>query len=173
MKRLILLRHAKSSWRDATAGDLERPLSDRGERDAPRMGARLRQLGAAPQLVLTSHAERALRTAKVVARELDYPQERIRVVPQLYMASPAEMLAVLTAQDPRIACLLMVGHNPGLTELVDLLLPSLGLDNVPTAGAIAIDFETDQWPSLTGAPRELVFYDYPKNPQPVTAAPKR
>jgi phosphohistidine phosphatase len=173
MKRLILLRHAKSSWRDATLGDLDRPLSERGERDAPRMGARLRQHGAAPHLVLTSHAERARRTATVVARELDYPQEHIRVVPQLYMASPAEVLAVLSAQDPRIACLLVVGHNPGLTELVNLLLPNLGLDNVPTGGVIAIDFDTDEWPSVTGAPHELVFYDYPKNPQPVAPARKR
>jgi phosphohistidine phosphatase len=170
MKRLILLRHAKSSWRGDVLTDLERPLSGRGERDAPRMGARLRQLGAAPQLLITSHAERASRTAMVVARELDYPQQRIRVVPQLYMASPAEVLAVLAAQDSRIGCLLVVGHNPGLTALVNLLLPNLNLDNVPTGGVIAIDFDTEEWPSVAGSPAEIVFYDYPKNPQP--AAPR-
>ena len=166
MKRLILLRHAKSSWRDPTLADNDRPLSGRGERDAPRMGTRLGRHGAAPDLVITSHAERALRTATVVARAIDYPVDRIRVLPKLYLASPAEMLAVVGAQDREVGCLLLVGHNPGLTELVNRLLPDLNLDNLPTAGVIAIDFDAESWSDVARSSGRLAFYDYPKNPRP-------
>ncbi len=166
MKRLILLRHAKSSWSDSTLADEDRPLSARGERDAPRMGARLRRHDAAPDLILTSHAERALRTATTVARALEYPLDRISILPTLYLAAPADILAVVQAQEPVVRCLLVVGHNPGLTELVDNLLPDLQLHNLPTAGVVAVDFDTDDWSELGRRTATLAFYDYPKNPHP-------
>lgn len=166
MKRLILLRHAKSSWRDSGLADHERPLSGRGERDAPRMGVRLQRHGAHPDLVITSHAERALRTATIVARALEYPRDRIRVLPKLYLAAPADILAVVAAQDPQVECLLLIGHNPGLTDLTNRLLPELALDNLPTAGVVAIDFDTDDWSDAVRTAGRLAFYDYPKNPRP-------
>ena len=86
--RLTLLRHAKSSWEDDRLDDSDRPLNERGERDAPLMGRRLRARGARPTLILTSPAVRARRTAQIVAREIGYPAEFLQREEELYLASP-------------------------------------------------------------------------------------
>jgi len=164
VKRLLLLRHAKSSWSDDGLADSERPLSGRGERDAPRMGARLRKRGIRPGLVITSPAVRARRTASLVARALDYPDGAIRLEATLYLAAPAEILTVVAAQADAIDCLLVVGHNPGLTELTNLLLPELALANLPTTGVVVVDCAGERWAEVRNAQRQLVYYDYPKNP---------
>jgi phosphohistidine phosphatase len=163
VKRLILLRHAKSSWSDDGLSDSERPLSGRGERDAPRMGVRLRERGIRPDLVLSSPALRARRTASLVARALDYPDDAIRLDATLYLAAPVEILAVVAEQADAVDCLLVVGHNPGLTELTNLLLPELELANLPTAGTVVVDCATERWAEVRNAQRRLVYYDYPKN----------
>ena len=163
MKRLILLRHAKSSWSEDGLADSERPLSGRGERDAPRMGARLRQRGIRLGLVLSSPALRARRTATLVARALEYPDDAIRLDPTLYLATPEEILAVVAEQADAVDCLLVVGHNPGLTELTNLLLPTLNLANLPTAGTVVLDCATERWAEVRAAQRHLVYYDYPKS----------
>lgn len=167
MKRLTLLRHAKSSWRDHDLPDRERPLSSRGERDAPAMGLRMKAHKARPSLILTSNAVRAKTTAKIVARILGYPEEFLQIERALYLASPDGILSVIAAQDERFADLVVVGHNPGMTELANRLLPNLGLENLPTSGVVAIDFEAEHWSDLESAERHLLYYDYPKNPQPV------
>lgn len=164
MKRLVLLRHAKSSWSDDGLPDSERPLSGRGERDAPRMGARLHEHGVRPDLVLSSPALRARSTARHVAQATDYPAAAIRLEASLYLAAPEEILAVVAAQADAVDCLLVVGHNPGLTELTNLLLPELELANLPTAGTVVVDCATERWAEVRNAQRRLVYYDYPKNP---------
>jgi phosphohistidine phosphatase len=163
VKRLILLRHAKSSWSEDGLPDSERPLSGRGERDAPRMGARLHERGIRPDLVLSSPALRARSTATLVAQAIDYPADAIHLEPSLYLAAPKEILAVVAQQADRVDCLLVVGHNPGLTELTNLLLPELELTNLPTAGTVVLDCATESWAEVRTAPRQLVHYDYPKS----------
>ncbi len=163
MKRLVLVRHAKSSWSEDGLPDSERPLSGRGERDAARMGARLLERSIGPDLVLSSPALRARRTATLVARALDYADSEIRLDARLYLATPTEILAVVAEQADVSDCLLVVGHNPGLTELTNLLLPELELANLPTAGTVVIDCATERWPEIRNAQRRLVYYDYPKN----------
>jgi phosphohistidine phosphatase len=167
LKRLTLLRHAKSSWRDQGLPDSERPLSSRGERDAPAMGLRLKAHKARPSLILTSHAKRAKSTAKIIARVLGYPDEFLQVERSLYLAGPEQILAVVAAQDDRFEDVMVVGHNPGMTELANRLLPDLSLDNLPTSGVVAIDSDAERWREIGTAARRLAFYDYPKNPQPV------
>jgi len=129
------------------------------------MGKRLRARRARPGLLLASHATRAQRTAKLVARALGVGAELIKTVDSLYLAEPSTVLAVIAAQDDSYSCLLVVGHNPGLTDLVNLLLPDLALDNLPTAGVVAIDVATTRWTDLGEAPAKLAYYDYPKNPE--------
>jgi phosphohistidine phosphatase len=163
VKRLILLRHAKSSWAKHGQPDLARPLSGRGERDAPRMGARLHERGIHPDLVLSSPALRAATTAALVARELDYPGDGIRLDPRLYLAAPAEILNIVAEQSDEIRCLLVVGHNPGFTDLTNLLLPELGLANLPTAGTVVLDCVIERWAEIRHARQRLFLYDYPKN----------
>jgi phosphohistidine phosphatase len=164
VKQLILFRHAKSSW-DDDVGDVDRTLAGRGERDAPRMGKRLKARHARPELIITSHAVRAHRTAKLVAKPLGIKRKELRIERALYLASPDEILGVVAAQDDSLKCVLVVGHNPGLTELVNRLLPDLELDNLPTSGAVAIDLSTTSWRNAATAGAKLAYYDYPKNPE--------
>ena len=172
MKRLLLFRHAKSSWNDEGAYDFARTLAPRGERDAPEMGARLRGRGITVDLVLASPAARAKRTASLVAASLGYPEERISLATELYLASPGAILEAIGGQPDSVTTLLVVGHNPGLTELANLLVAGINLDNLPTAGVVAIDCDTSHWVDVVTAPRKLAFYDFPKNPAvPATTRP--
>ena len=163
MKQLILFRHAKSSW-DDDVPDVDRELAPRGKRDAPRMGKRLKARHARPALVIASNAARARRTAKLVARALGIDKEQQRTDNALYLASPDAILDVVARQDDAHSCVLLVGHNPGLTELVNRLLPDLALDNLPTSGVVAIDLATARWKDCGTAGAKLAYYDYPKNP---------
>ena len=163
------MRHAKSSWQDGNQPDRERPLSGRGERDAPAMARRLRARGTMPALILTSHAARAASTARIVAAILGCDPAAVRVEPTLYLASADAILTVVAAQNDRLAELLIVGHNPGLTHLANHLLPELALDNLPTAGVVAIGSDAEHWTDLGRAGRRLLHYDYPKNPDAADA----
>lgn len=168
MKQLILLRHAKSSWDESSLSDFDRPLAARGEHDAPRMAERLAARGAVPTLLLASPAARALRTAELVAEVLRVPPANIHTHADLYLASPRTLLTVVAAQTSAHSRMLLVAHNPGLTELVNELLPALGLDNLPTAGIVAIDGAARDWALFARAEHRLAFYDYPKNPERIT-----
>jgi phosphohistidine phosphatase len=164
VKRLILFRHAKSSWKDEQSSDVDRPLAGRGKRDAPRMGKRLKARHAAPELILASHARRAIETAKLLAEELGYDAAGLEIDENLYLASPDRILRAVGRLDDELACVLLVGHNPGLTELVNRLVPDLALDNLPTSGVVAVDLNTTSWRDSATASAKLAFYDYPSNP---------
>jgi phosphohistidine phosphatase len=129
------------------------------------MGKRLKARHARPGVVLASHATRAQRTAKLVTRALGCSAELINTEETLYLAAPAAVLAAVARQDEVHDCVLVVGHNPGLTDLANSLLPDLALDNLPTAGVVAIDLATTSWKDLGEAPAKLAYYDYPKNPE--------
>jgi phosphohistidine phosphatase len=163
VKRLILVRHAKSSWKDERSKDLDRALAGRGKRDAPRMGSRLRKRHVSPELILSSHARRALATAELLANELGYDPADVAIDENLYLASPDAILRVVARLDDELGSVLLVGHNPGLTELVNRLVPDLALDNLPTSGVVAVDFDVTSWRDSATAPCELVYYDYPSN----------
>jgi phosphohistidine phosphatase len=162
MQHLILLRHAKSSWDDAGLADHDRPLAGRGLDDAPEMGRRLARRGIAPDLVLTSSARRARMTAELVVAELGQPDCRIEIESAIYLASPGELLAVIAGVDAARRALLVVGHNPGMTQLANMLVPELGLANLPTAGIVAVHCDTDRWAGIDAAGFSLDFCDFPK-----------
>jgi len=163
VKRLTLFRHAKSSWNDPGLPDNERPLSSRGARDAPAMAARLASRGERPGLILTSHAVRAMTTARALATGLGSPGEAIRVDRRLYLAAPRVLLDVLREQDDADLHVLVVGHNPGLTDVANRLLPTLAVDNLPTSAVVAIAVDTYRWSQLGPTVCRLLYYDYPKN----------
>jgi len=165
MKRLTLLRHAKSSWAEISLSDHERVLSERGERDAPRMGKRLAIRKVRPSLIVSSSAARARRTASLVAEALKYPAEFLQSEKDLYLATPDSILEIVCGQEDNYSDLMVIAHNPGLTDLANQLLPALHLDNLPTSGAVAIDFVTKKWSEIADAETILAFYDYPKNPE--------
>jgi phosphohistidine phosphatase len=161
MKTLTLVRHAKSSWKNRNLSDRERPLSERGRRDAPLMGKRIAAAGIRPSLIVSSPALRAWSTAKKMARELGYPKEFLQREDNLYLASLADLLAVVASQDSGFNNLMLVGHNPGLTDFANFLSPGI-TDNVPTAGVLSVNLETDVWAWHERPDTALVLYDYPK-----------
>ena len=164
MKTLTLLRHAKSSWKDTSLADRDRPLNKRGERDAPVMGQRIQNAGIRPSLIVSSPAVRAWRTAKIVAKALNYPREFLQREEDLYLASLDDLLDVVMAQDTGFNSVMVVGHNPGLTDFANFLSPGL-TNNVPTAGVVAVQFERDDWNLYERPKTELLYYDFPKNVQ--------
>jgi phosphohistidine phosphatase len=170
MKRLLLLRHAKAVPATDPLADSARPLAERGERDARRIGERLCEHRVRPALILSSPAARALHTAQLVAAALDYPREQIALENRLYLAQPAVIAAVIAAQSAAADSLLVVGHNPGLSELVHELLPGFEVDDLPTAAIVGLDYAgLSSWPRFVGTAATLSYYDFPKNSRaPVT-----
>lgn len=164
MKRLYLIRHAKSSWDDPRLADFDRPLNDRGKRDAPRMGKRLARAGHRPDILLSSPARRAYGTAKRIARELGLRKENILRNDHLYHADESQLLRAVQAQPDAAGSLMLFGHNPGLTEFATLLC-RYPFDNVPTCGVVCIDFPVDSWRRVTYNQGTLQFFDYPKKPE--------
>lgn len=162
MKQLLIVRHAKSAWSDATLRDFDRPLNKRGEHNAAEMGARLKARSLVPQQVISSPARRALRTAQLVAAQFDYPAANIEIVDELYEAGTGDWLALIGALSESLECVLVVGHNPTVTELASLLCPAARIDNVPTCGVLHLGYGNTPWRAVAGArPLEWDF-DYPK-----------
>jgi len=145
MKTLLLLRHAKSSWKDDGLTDHDRPLNERGKRDAPRVGQLLAELGLQPGVVLSSTAVRARKTAKSVVKNsgLDVA---IELLPELYLADPTTYLEIVHRQPDAIDCLLIVGHNPGIAELLFVLTEHD--DDFPTCALMQIEAEISSWREL-------------------------
>ena len=150
MKTLLVLRHAKSSWSDSALDDHERPLNKRGRRDAPRMGELVKEHGLIPDLVISSDAVRARLTAKAVVEAACYEGE-ILLDQRLYMASPADMLSLLRTLPEKAETVMIVGHNPGLEELVLQLTGER--QDMPTAALARIVLPVDQWRDLTPSTR--------------------
>ena len=146
MKRLLVLRHAKSSWADTSLDDWQRPLNDRGRRDAPRAGAWLRDRSLVPDLIVTSDAVRARETAAAVATAAGYTRAMV-VEPSLYHATPADAIAVLKNISHQSAhTILIVGHNPGLEDLVSRL--SGEHHDMVTAALVELAVPIDRWSEL-------------------------
>ena len=161
MKTLTLVRHAKSSWKDRSLSDRERPLNNRGTRDVPVMAKRISDAGIRPSLIVSSPAVRAWTTAQVVAGELGYPLEFLQREDDLYLASLDSWLDVVAAQDNGFNSLMLFGHNPGLTDFANFLSPGL-TNNVPTVGVVSVTIDRDDWLLYERPEVELVVYDYPK-----------
>jgi phosphohistidine phosphatase len=161
MKTLTLVRHAKSSWKDTRLSDRERPLNKRGKRDAPVMGKRMIEHGIRPSLIISSPARRAWSTAKIIAAQISYPIEFLQREDGLYLASLDEILDIVIAQDNRINNLMVVGHNPGMSDFANFLSPGL-TNNLPTAGVVSVQIDQDDWNLYERPGTDLLVYDYPK-----------
>jgi phosphohistidine phosphatase len=150
MKTLLLMRHAKSSRDDASLSDHDRPLNDRGKRDAPRMGALLAEEGLRPDLIVSSSARRARKTALRVAEALGYDGP-IEERDDLYLSPPGVWLAMLQALPDDANCVLCVGHNPTLEGLVWQLGGTR--QSMPTAAIAEFLLEGTSWSELHPGPQ--------------------
>jgi phosphohistidine phosphatase len=162
MKTLTLVRHAKSSWKDTSLSDRDRPLNKRGKRDAPEMGRRIAEAGVRPSLIVSSPAVRAWTTAKIIADAIGYPREFLQRDNGLYLATVNGILDVIVAQDVGFNSLMLVGHNPGFTDFANYLVPGL-TNNMPTAAVVSVEIDSDDWSLYDKPATELVLYDFPKN----------
>ena len=161
MKTLVIVRHGKSSWDEGGLSDHQRPLSKRGLRDAPVMGARLAEWGPPVDRVISSSAVRALTTAELITHEMGLPWDEIQIEDALYHATEEEMIDLINEQDDYLDGLMIFGHNPGMTYLVNDL-SNLDLDNLPTCGVVVLQFEVDSWSEIGDEIAINAELDYPK-----------
>ena len=160
MKELLVLRHAKSSWKHPELDDHDRPLNKRGKGDAPQMGELIRREGMIPERIISSTAERAHTTAKLVANACGYQQELLATA-RLYLAGPDEYLDLLSELDDGIGSAMVVGHNPGMEELVEELTGMS--ERMPTAALARIALDLESWTGIVGPRRgELLGLWRPK-----------
>ncbi|AMB60230.1 SixA phosphatase family protein [Microterricola viridarii] len=160
MKTLILVRHAKSSWDDPSLVDEARPLNKRGRRDAPEMGRRLLERGVVPEVILASPALRARTTAELIALELGADEAAVIIDHRLYATTAAGILKVVREQDDAVDSVMVVGHDPEMSELARRFSPLI--PPMATCAVLELRFETGTWAGLdTGVLAEKHF-DSPK-----------
>lgn len=162
MKTLILTRHAKSDWSNLHQKDFDRELNERGLRDAPMMGKRLLNRNIQLDLLVSSTAKRAAQTAKLIAKELKYASGEVQWEDSLYHAPPAIIQEAIFGISNKINTLMIVCHNPGITDFVNKLTNHL-IEDMPTCGMCALQFPVEKWEDLPTAKALLLFYDFPKN----------
>lgn len=161
MKKLIIVRHAKSSWDFPELNDYDRPLNKRGKKNAPEMGKRLASRGILPDLIITSPAKRAAATAKRIAIEVGYGIKDIKKEPLFYHGSINDIIKVIRSINNKISTLMIFGHNPDWTSVANLLTGS-DIYNIPTCGIAEIDFDVSAWTEVEKNKGTLVNFDYPK-----------
>lgn len=161
MKELLLIRHAKSDWADPSLKDFDRPLNERGKRDAPLMAQRLLDKKTGIDLFISSPAKRAKRTAEIFVKEFDRPKDEITFYENLYLASPHVFFDVISKTSDQVNSIAVFSHNPGITDFANLLT-NVRIDDIPTCGIFAIKIKTDNWINFEKAEKEFWFFDYPK-----------
>lgn len=147
MKTLLLLRHAKSSWKDAGQSDHDRPLNGRGRRDAPRVGELLADEDLIPDMILASSARRAQMTAAAVAEHCGFVDE-VAQCPEFYLAPPEHYISIISTLPENVGRVLTVGHNPGMESLLRVLTGNS--ETFPTAALAQVELDIEQWYSLAG-----------------------
>ncbi len=159
MKYLYLLRHAKSSWKDLSVSDFDRPLNKRGKKDAPKMGKFLNDRNVKVDLIISSPAKRTKETSKIIAEGIGY-KNQIIFDENIYEASLEQLLALIKNLNKNLNSVMLVAHNPGLTELANYFVNE-DIDNIPTCGIAAIKLENG-WDEVKQNCGKLLFFEYPK-----------
>lgn len=162
MKQLVLIRHAKSSWKDPSLSDLMRPLKKRGERNAKDMAGRLAALGLGVEKVFESPARRVVQTLEIMADETGFGRDATEIVPELYTFSYEDIVLYLKKMDDQFTCIAIAGHNPAITDLVNFLTLE-DIANIPTCGIAVLTLDIEKWSKLRAGGAQLKHYDYPKN----------
>ncbi len=161
LKTLILIRHAKSSWDNSDLSDFERPLNDRGKKDAPIMADRLHERGIKVDAFISSPAKRAKKTAEQFAKRYKKEGTDLMLKTELYMAGEETFLKLLEKLDDRLDCVAMFSHNPGITDFANSLA-DVSIDNIPTCGIFAVSIDANKWNKSRDAKKKFLFFDYPK-----------
>ena len=161
MKKLFIIRHAKSSWDHPRLRDRDRPLNSRGQNDAPRMAKLFkREVGSVDQLI-SSPAVRALTTCKIFSRELSIPEDSILVQESIYGASTSSLLDLINNFNEAWSSVCIFGHNPTFTYLAEELA-NINIGNLPTCGIVGIEFGVEDWAAISFGSGSEFLFEYPK-----------
>lgn len=163
MKSLLLIRHAKSSWANFEQKDFDRPLNERGKKDAPAMAKRLRkEKDITVDLIISSPAKRAISTVNFFADEFDVKKKHIIEIPALYEPVMEAFYNAIITLDDAYKCVSLFSHNPGITSFANQLT-NVHVDDMPTCSVFALRVLNDEWKNFKTAEKEFWFFDYPKN----------
>ena len=161
MKTVLLVRHAKSSWDDPLMVDFERPLNERGKKDAPIMAKRVKDKEISIDAFISSPAKRARKTAKLFAEVYKHKEENIIYKSELYHADAAAFYSVIENADNDDKCIAVFSHNPGITYFVNELT-GVKIDDMPTCAVFALQADCSKWKDFKKARKNFLFFDYPK-----------
>jgi len=163
MKTLLLVRHAKSSWDQPGLSDFDRPLNERGKKDAPLMAKRLKEKSIDLDHFVSSPAKRARQSAKYFAEEFGFKKEDIKLVEDLYGATRREFLQSIQEIQDKFKTVALFSHNPGITDFASSLT-NVRVDDMPTCAVFAVQSNAESWKEFMEAEKSFLFFDYPKNP---------
>jgi phosphohistidine phosphatase len=161
MKTLLLIRHAKSDWNTPSLSDFDRPLNERGKRDAPLMAQRLLDKKIKIDAFIASPAKRAKKTASVFAKEYKRDADEIIFKEELYGAPSTVFYDVTAEANDSFDSIAIFSHNPGITDFANSLTDTR-IDNIPTCGIFAVKINTKHWKDFKEDKKEFWFADYPK-----------
>lgn len=148
MKNLTIVRHAESALQDAQYLDKNRPLTKNGRNDALLISQRIRDAGIKPSKILSSSATRAWETALIIAKTIKYSENLLTKDDRLYLADIHNLVCIIEEQNEDVNNLMIIGHNPGFIELINLLSIKK-IANLPTSGAVSLNINTDDWGLIT------------------------
>ena len=161
MKKLYLVRHAKSSWDEPQQSDFERTLNERGTNDAIAMAKLLHKKNIKPDLMISSPAKRALLTSEIFAEQLKYSAENILTDERIYEATMRDLTSVVRSIDDKYETVIVFGHNPGLSNFANLL-GSEYLPPLPTCAIVGLELSIDSWCAVERYCGKTFFFEYPK-----------
>ncbi len=161
VKTLILVRHAKSDWGNPDLDDIDRPLNERGKKDAPAMAQRLRDKKIKIEAFIASPAKRAAKTARYFAEAFGRKKEDILFKEKLYLAEPTAFYSIIANTDDKFESIAIFSHNFGITDFANMLT-EMRIDNIPTCGMFAVKADCATWAEFKEAKKEFRFFDYPK-----------
>jgi phosphohistidine phosphatase len=161
-RRLTLVRHAKSSWKETGQTDFERPLNARGRRNAPEMGRRMAAWSERPSLVISSAATRCVQTTQALV-DTWLPAPSVVFERELYLASAQELLERVLALEPPHLHVMLVAHNPGLTDFVNRFADA-GIGNLPTCAVVRLQLSVPEWSDAGWGSASVEGIESPKSP---------
>ncbi len=160
-KTLYLVRHAKSSWVNPSYSDFDRPLNDRGQRDAPEMGRRLKAKGIRPDLIVCSPARRAIETLELLNAELGVDQDSIYMQKRLYEASTPTLIDIIQSLENSDESAMVIGHNPSMSW-VATQISGEPIGDLPTCSVVGLELDSNDWNMAGICAAKKIFLDYPK-----------
>lgn len=161
-RTVVLIRHAKSSWTDPSEKDFDRPLNERGKKDAPLMGDELKKRNVIPDAIISSTAKRARQTAKRIARAVGFDVDQIQRLDSLYLCGPSAFKEAITNLESTVNTVFIIAHNPGITEFANQLSDQFRVDDMPTCAVVAAQASLQSWQEFNEGAMNVILFEYPK-----------